>query len=438
MTQKDALEILKFGYSVYLTGEAGSGKTHLLNKYISFLRKKKSEVGITASTGIAATHLGGITIDSWSGLGLRDEITPQEIHLLAQKHYLRNRMQKTKVIIIDEVSMLHGKRLDSINQIVKTVRGDNRPFGGMQVVLTGDFFQLPPVSEEKHNFDYIYKSHVWKEVDPHIIYLSSQYRHTDPKFAQVLSAIRNNSIDENTITFLRQTMEQEIQGGITPTKLYTHNVDVDAINRNELEKIAQESHEYKMIALGSEGLLQTLKRGCLAPEHLVLKKGAQVMFVRNDFKAGYSNGTQGRVLGFDRDNNPIVETYEKRKIHVTQAHWTIMEEDKIRAELIQFPLRLAWAITVHKSQGMTLSSAEIDLSRSFVHGMGYVALSRVRSLRGVKLLGINNLALAVNPEISEFDKYLREASVQETQNLKKMGWLRRFFAKRDFVYYLTS
>ena len=162
------------------------------------------------------------------------------------------------------------------------------------------------------------------------------------------------------------------------------------------------------------------------------------MFVRNNPKQGYFNGTVGKVTGFDRNNLPIIETYERKKIHVEKAHWTIVEENKIRAELMQLPLRLAWAITVHKSQGMTLSCAEIDLSKSFVHGMGYVALSRVRSLKGVRLLGINNLALSVNPEITDFDKSLRKKSIREAEDLKTMGWLKRFFAKRKFVYYLTS
>ncbi len=437
MTQKDALEIVELGYSVYLTGEAGSGKTYLLNKFISFLQKKHAHVGITASTGIAATHLGGRTIDSWSGLGMRDDIALAQIHQLAQKPSLRKRIQKTKVLIIDEVSMIHGKRLDAIDQICRVIKGINAPFGGMQIVLTGDFFQLPPVSEERRNFDYVYKSRVWQEMNPHILYLESQYRQTDPQFNDVLYAIRNNCVSDHTIALLRQTMGQEIEGGITPTKLYTHNIDVDAINQGELNKIMQEPHVYNMEAHGNEEVVGALKRGCLAPERLVLKKGAQVMFVRNNFEAGYSNGTVGKVIGFEK-NMPIVETYDKKRIVVTPIQWTVTEEEKVYAELVQVPLRLAWAITIHKSQGMTLSCAEVDLSKSFVHGMGYVALSRVRSLKGIKLLGINQLALQVNPEITEYDKHLRHASIQEVHKLKKMGWIKKFFARRKYSYFLTS
>lgn len=438
MLQKHALEILKLGYNVYLTGEAGSGKTYLLNKFISFLKKYKVEVAITASTGIAATHLGGVTIDSWSGLGMRDDISQSEIIFLSKNHHLQKRIKKTKVLIIDEISMLHGKRLDSMDRICKAIRGNDLPFGGIQVILCGDFFQLPPVSDNRSNFDYVYKSKIWKEMNPHILYLESQYRQTDPVFNDVLSAIRNNKVDDDTKRILMQTSTQVFKGSIIPTKLYTHNIDVDLINNNQLDEIKNEPYEYTMVSVGHENLINALKRGCLAPENLILKKGAQVMFVRNNYKRGYFNGTIGRVINFDRNNNPIVETYEKKKITVEKASWNIMEDNKISAEIIQYPLRLAWAITVHKSQGMTLSVAEIDLSKSFVPGMGYVALSRVKSIKGVKLLGMNETALKVDVEIIEFDKTLRARSNEEVTNYKNTSWLSKFFGKRKYVYYLTS
>lgn len=438
MLQKEALNILKLGYNVYLTGEAGSGKTYLLNKFISFLKKYKTEVAITASTGIAATHLGGTTIDSWSGMGMRDDVDQADIINICQNHHLQKRIKKTKVLIIDEVSMLHGKRLDVVDKICKKIKGNNLPFGGIQIILCGDFFQLPPVSEKRFNYDYIFKSEIWKKMNPHILYLESQYRQTDPIFNDVLSAIRNNKVDQNIKNILYKTSNQEFNGSIIPTKLYTHNIDVDMINKNQLDQIKNESHFYEMVSLGHENLINALKRGCLAPENLVLKKGAQVMFVRNNYKHGFFNGTIGRVINFDKNNNPIIETYEKKKIIVEKTSWSIMEDNKIIAEIIQYPLRLAWAITVHKSQGMTLSIAEIDLSKSFVHGMGYVALSRVKSLKGVRLLGLNETALKVDSEIIEFDKTLQQKSQQEVEVLKNMSWLHKFFAKRKYVYYLTS
>ena len=438
MTQKEALQILKLGYSVYLTGEAGSGKTYLLNKFISFLRKQKAEVAITASTGIAATHLGGVTIDSWSGLGIRDDVSQSDIVHISQNRHLQNRIKKTKVLIIDEISMLHGKRLDSMDKICRTIKGNNLPFGGIQLVMCGDFFQLPPVSDRRENYDYVFKSRVWREINPHILYLSSQHRQTSGELNTVLTAIRNNQVDEHIKNMLRQTANQQFDERIIPTKLYTHNIDVDAINKNQLDQIQQEPHIYEMVSVGHENIVGMLKRGCLAPETLILKKGAQVMFVRNNYRAGYFNGTIGKVIGFNKNNDPIVETYERLKITVEKNSWNIMEDRKTVAEIIQYPLRLAWAITVHKSQGMTLSVAEIDLSKSFVRGMGYVALSRVKSLRGVRLLGLNEIALQVDPEITQFDKILRQKSNQEVEDLKNSSWLNIFFEKRKYIYYLTS
>jgi len=181
-----------------------------------------------------------------------------------------------------------------------------------------------------------------------------------------------------------------------------------------------------------------MKRTCLAPEKLELKKGAFVMFEKNNYNKGYVNGTLGRVNSFDKNDDPIVESLSKKRITVEPESWTITDDNKIIAQITQIPLRLAWAITVHKSQGMTLDSAEIDLSRSFIEGMGYVALSRVKSLKGLRLLGINQMALRVNPEVSEFDRHLDKLSIETARNLKKMGWIGRYIKKCKYMYKLTS
>lgn len=438
MTQKEALEIMKMGHNVFLTGEPGTGKTYVLTKYIEFLRKKDIPVGITASTGIAATHIDGVTIDSWSGLGIRDEITDKDLETLKHKFHLRKRLQKAKVLIIDEVSMISGKRLDMVDRILKSLRNDNKPFGGLQVILTGDLFQLPPVSEDRNNIDFIFNAKAWLDLDLRICYLTAAYRHKDEKFLQVLLAIRENKVDEGVVEILRQTASQTFVNKIIPAKLYTHNIDVDAINNNELEKLEDEPHEFYMQILGEEKLTAALKNTCLAPEVLRLKKNAVVMFVRNNFEQGYVNGTMGKVAGFNHNGDPVVQMYSGKKVTVTPAHWTILDGEKTIAQLTQLPLRLAWAITVHKSQGMTLDAAELDLRKSFLLGMGYVALSRVRSLSGLKLLGFNDLALKVHPQISEFDKYLVELSAETAKNLQNMSFVKKWMKKRKFMYYLTS
>lgn len=438
MLQKEALEIMKMGYNIYLTGEAGTGKTYILNTYINFLKSKHIPVGITASTGIAATHLDGVTIDSWSGLGIRDDLTDTDIRELSGKFHLKKRLLNTKVLIIDEISMIHGGRFDAIDKLLRNIRGNNIPFGDLQVILCGDLFQLPPVSQNKNNIDFIFKSKAWQDLDLSICYLHEAKRHTDRELLQILQDIRQNQVSQTTLDKLLDTAKQTVSQTNVGTKLYTHNIDVDAINKGELDKIEDEPHIYNMTFLGPEKLIETMKKTCLAPEVLELKKNALVMFVRNNYKKGYVNGTLGKVAGFNGNGDPIIHTLDNRKIQVEQASWTLMDGDKIVAQLTQVPLRLAWAITIHKSQGMTLDAAEIDLSKSFIEGMGYVALSRVKSLKGLKLLGINDMAFRVNREVSEIDKNLISISKETVVNLKKMGLIRRWLKKREFMYKLTS
>ena len=438
MTQKEALEIMKMGYNVFLTGEPGTGKTYVLSKYIEFLRKKNIPIGVTASTGIAATHLDGVTIDSWSGLGIRDELSDSDLETLKHKFHLAQRLQKTKVLIIDEVSMISGKRLDLVDLILRNIRGKNLPFGGLQLILSGDLFQLPPVSTDRNKIDFLFSSKAWRNLDLRICYLTKAFRQKDRELLDILMSIRESKVDQNIIDKLRQTGTNTFKNQITPAKLYTHNIDVDAINSQELEKLEGEQHEFNMIALGNEKLTTVLKNTCLAPEVLKMKKKALVMFVRNNYSDGYVNGSMGKVKGFDNNGDPVVELFSGKKVTVAPTHWTIMDGNKIIAQITQIPLRLAWAITVHKSQGMTLDVAELDLSKSFLLGMGYVALSRVRSLSGLRLLGFNEMALKVNPHVSEFDKYLLELSTETTKNLGKLGFLKKWLKKRKFMYFLTS
>lgn len=157
MTQDEAMDLLKMGHNVFLTGPAGSGKTYLLNKYIEYLKEKEVSVGITASTGIAATHLNGMTIHSWSGIGIKDKLEKQDINDLKNRIYLQIRFSLVKVLIIDEISMLHGYRLDMVDQVCRAFKTGSEPFGGLQVVMCGDFFQLPPVARDGEDDSFVYK-----------------------------------------------------------------------------------------------------------------------------------------------------------------------------------------------------------------------------------------------------------------------------------------
>lgn len=433
MTQEEALDILKLGHNVYLTGAAGSGKTFLLNTYVNFLKNKGVEAGITASTGIAATHMNGITIHSWSGLGIRDALTNKDLFGLSKKRHLVRRFEKTNVLIIDEVSMLHSFRLDLVDRICKMFKQNARPFGGMQAVLCGDFFQLPPISKNDKEVNFIDKSQIWQKMNLKVCYLDEQHRHNDSVLTQVLNDIRTSTVGKQTLEPLRKRYKKIVAGAETPTKLYTHNIDVDLINDRELEKLPEKVKVYSMDSKGNASLAEMLKRSCLAPWELKLKKGAVVMFVKNNFEKGYVNGTLGKVSGFNGENLPIIKTLQGKEITASPESWRIEEEGKVKAEIKQIPLRLAWAITVHKSQGMTLDAAEIDLSKSFVEGMGYVALSRVRSLEGLRLMGLNDIALKINKEILALDKWLIEASESSIRELGTLTTAEKEERQKEFL-----
>lgn len=434
MTQNEALEILKMGHNVFLTGPAGSGKTHTLKAFIEYLKENNIPTAITASTGIAATHLGGVTIHSWSGLGIRDNLTSADLENLESKPYLFKRYEQVKVLIIDEISMLHHFRFDLLNTLGKVFKRSLLPFGGIQVVLCGDFFQLPPVSRPNEPEAYFaYRSKVWGEMDLKICYLEEQHRQSDDSFLGLLNDIRQNNVTEDTLELLKERYMKDPVSFSNPTKLSTHNVDVDSINDTHLLSIGGDARTFTMLTKGKAGIVETLIKSCLAPQNLILKIGAKVMFVKNNFEKNYVNGTLGIVESFDEAGYPIVKITGEKLITALPESWIIEEDGKMKAEIKQIPLRLAWAITVHKSQGMSLDAAEIDLSKSFAPGMGYVALSRVRSLGGIKLTGFNNRALMIHPEVLEIDQDLKERSKECLIYLEDLGRKEIEKRQKEFV-----
>src|SRR3989338_3727183 len=332
MTQQDALHILKTGVNVFLTGSAGSGKTFVLNQFIDYLKARGVSVAVTATTGVAATHMQGMTIHSWSGLGIRDKLTDRDIDDMEEKKYLWDRFDKTKVLIIDEISMMHGYRLDMIDRVCKAFKRNELPFGVIQVVLCGDFFQLPPVtreiSEEKTTHS-PYTASSWKSANFTVCYLTEQHRQSDLEFLDVLNGIRTGNINERVLAPLRTRYKKQIENSLEPTKLYTHNIDVDTINEEALKKIDSDVHVFEMTSRGRDGLVESLKKSVLAHSKLRLKVGAQVMFVKNNFEEGFANGTRGVIESFRDDGIPLVRTIHRKLIPAEIMDWTIEENGKI-------------------------------------------------------------------------------------------------------------
>lgn len=420
MTQDQALEVMKTGVNVFLTGAPGTGKTHTINAYIEHLRSHAIEPSITASTGIAATHIGGRTIHSFIGIGVVDYMDEYVIDMIMQRETLYKKLLATKILIIDEVSMLDAKVLDKINVILKGVRKSQEAFGGVQIIFVGDFFQLPPVSKGDEIKKFAYESAAWREAKPLVCYLEKQYRQREETLSDLLLSIRNKTLGDVHLKLLEERISasQNLEEDTEITRLHTHNLNVDAVNDKKLAQIDGKAFTYEMTTTGSAARVESLQKSCLAPKELKLKVGARVMFVKNATDGSYVNGSIGIVSFLSRDTIKVL-LKNGRNIEVEESEWVMEDDGKVRARLVQYPLRLAWAITVHKSQGMSLDEAVMSLGGTFEYGQGYVALSRVRSLQGLYLLDYNQIALEVHGGVYSQDKAFREYSEMIAEKLSK-------------------
>ena len=349
MTQAEAFSILKTGVNVFLTGEPGSGKTHTVNRLVAYLRERGIEPAITASTGIAATHIGGMTIHSWSGIGIKTNLDKYDLSKIASNKYIAKRIRRTKILIIDEVSMLSAETLSMIDAVCRAIRESPEPFGGMQIVLVGDFFQLPPIvngvkTEARDSLQdalmkeplarFAYGSSAWTRANPVVCYLTEQYRQDDSDFLSILSAIRSNAFDDDHLRHI-ETRKIELRSAPDGVpKFFSHNVDVDRVNNETLAKLSGEPRAFAMFSQGPDALVAALKKGCLSPETLYLKIGAAVMCTKNNPKKGFANGTLGTVLGFDKASEyPVVKIRSGKIIEVEPIAWTMEENGKMRARI---------------------------------------------------------------------------------------------------------
>jgi len=436
MKQKTALEILKAGKNVFLTGSAGTGKTYLLNKYIKYLDNRKIKPVVLAPTGIAASHINGMTIHSFFGLGVKEKVNDGYINFLIQQKFIQNRLSRLKVLIIDEVSMISPDLFETIDRILRKFTGSSEPFGGVQIVLSGDFFQLPPISKSLREERFIWQTALWGQSELKVCYLTDKYRQDDQKLIQILDEIRGGHVSEDSMNVFRSCYKREFKDGFEITRLYTHNADVDSINEQELGLLEGEEVVYDSENGGAKKHQERIFKTSLVSPELKVKIGALVIFVKNNYEKGFINGTLGKVVDFDYNTGaPVVELFSGRKIVAHKMQWEV-ENDKgrIQATVKQVPLRLAWALTVHKSQGMTLDAAEIDLSKTFEVGQGYVALSRVKSIEGLRLMGLNDVALMVDQAVLGNDGNIQEESDSNAKELEDFSKEERDKMFHDFVF----
>lgn len=403
MTQSQALDILKKQTcNVFLTGQPGSGKSYLTNQYIDWMLDNSKDFAVTASTGIAAINVSGKTLHSF--MGVRDDkpLTEDDVQDILDNSNTLMRYQHTDVLIIDEISMVSAQLFANLNILAQFVRGNKEPFGGIRIIAVGDFYQLPPVKG-----DYCFISEAWTGGNFAFCNITEQHRTSDTLFIDILAGIRAGVLTDEHKDHIRARLVDDVSDLHGVVRLDTHNSKVDEINDMKLKRLTTPPKTYNMSESGDERYVAQLKKNSLSPEKLILKVGARVIFTRNDFEQRWVNGTQGEVIELTSEGVVVRIFSNDLEVKVSRMDWEYANgygrNKKVVASISQLPLRLAWAITIHKSQGMTLDQAVIDVSRVFATGQAYVAISRVRSLDGVYLQGkLTKGFLSVDESVKEF------------------------------------
>lgn len=408
--QSKILNAVLSGKNVFFTGSAGTGKSFLLKKIISALPPDVTMA--TASTGVAACHIGGITLHQFAGIGL-GTATLEKCFQLASRPSVTSVWRKTKHLVIDEISMVDGDFFDKIEAVARHVRRTERPFGGIQLILCGDFFQLPPVSKtEKAKF--CFQSEAWQKCVHFNYELQTVHRQKDEVFVKILNSIRIGRVTDNIVNTLKETAKQQIESnGVLATRLCSHVKEADEINEFQLNELKGEIKTYT--AVDSDGTMTNmLDQHLPVPGKLLLKVGAQVMLLKNiNVSSGLVNGARGVVTDF-KNNIPIIQLRSGTQYEAKIEKWTIKTTSGALVHRKQIPLKLAWAFSIHKSQGLTLDCVEMCLSRVFDAGQSYVALSRAQSLQSLRILDFNSQQVWANTAVLEFYRKFRR-NLQEME-----------------------
>lgn len=422
--------------NIFLTGKAGTGKTTLLRKIKETSSKK---IVIVAPTGVAAMNAKGVTINSFfqlpPGSFFPGDISLENLQsgilsissMVSDLSYTREKTKlfnELELLVIDEVSMVRCDLLDVIDAILRTVRKNNLPFGGVQVLLIGDLYQLPPVTKREdwaflnraYASPYFFEALVIRRNPLLQIELTNVFRQTEPEFINILNDIRNNRINENNLSVLNQRYEPSFSASneLNPIIITSHNAEANTINKEKLDELQGQEYTFEGEISGEFRDLNLQ-----AEQSLKLKEGAQIMFIKNDTgdNRKFYNGKIGKVKSII-DGEIIISFPQEEDLLLEKSSWqsfeykTDTEEAIVQqqvGEFSQYPIKLAWAVTIHKSQGLTFDSAIIDAGKSFVAGQVYVALSRVRTLQGLILKSkISTESLRSNPEVLNYMKPAKE------------------------------
>lgn len=418
--QARAFEIVKAGSNVFLTGPAGSGKSFLLATICAHAAATGKHLALTALTGCAALLLGNQakTLHSWAGVGIAVEPAHVLVSQMNTRYYLKNRWRKTDILVIDEVSMLTPDFFEKLDVIGRAIRRKAQPFGGIQLILCGDFFQLPPVSRGVSGEiagRFVFECATWAACGLRPAVLTQIARQKDPLFQTILNECRVGKPSETTVAALKSRTNLDWKSRvIKPTLLFSRNADVNTINEKNIAALKKPLRAYKATTLlvpGEEDvptgdklshLLSRLDNDSSYSPTLELCEGAQVMLLANlDVSKGLVNGSRGVIVDFRADGVPIVQFLHGEPLAIAPHTWTSPDHSGVHRQ--QIPLRVAYAITIHKSQGATLDCALVDIgSSTFECGQAYVALSRVKDMESLYIFTLDSSKIRAHPTVVAF------------------------------------
>lgn len=399
LDQQNALKLLQGRDNIFLTGAAGSGKSFLLKEYL-----KNKDVPVLASTGAAAILVGGRTFHSFFGLGIMEGGIEATVQRASKNKKLMKRIKKTTEIVIDEVSMLSGATLRAADLIAKQASSSMAPWGGMRVIVVGDFSQLPPVNPFSRQKEWAFQDPVWKESQFTPVVLKKMMRTSDAEFLEILRRIRHGVVDEKVEQFLDSRTKIQPSGNFT--RLFPHRADVDSYNLQQLEEIDQEVHTFTTVYSGKEVDIERFKKHSPIADVIHLKKEALVMIRQNDPVGRWVNGSLGRVQAITNSSLKI-KLNSGRTVELEKMDFTLLDADGNPAvSATNFPVTLAWAMTIHKAQGATLDQMHVDLRKIWEPGQAYVALSRVREPEGLFIEGWGKKSIFCDPDVFAFHKSL--------------------------------
>lgn len=396
--QKIAFEVLQSGENVFVTGGAGSGKSFLIRHFMRELNPK--EFPTLASTGAAAVLLGGRTFHSFFGLGIMEGGKHATLDRVINDKRVMRRLKEVEGIVIDEISMIPAAAFEVAEELARHARESSLPWGGLRIIVVGDFAQLPPVTRSGPR-DWSFLSPTWEKSGFQIVELTHNQRTWDVGFLDVLADVRKGSVTERVREFLESRVREhdEMDEGL---RLFPRRDQSEIFNQKKLAQINETEVRIPSIYLGEEKFVEALKKNSPLPGELVIKIGCKVMFVQNDPQKRWVNGTRGTVVEIEADKI-TVEKGSWRHVTVEKSQFALQNADgNVVASVINFPLALAYATTIHKSQGATLDEIWVDLSRLWEPGQAYVALSRLRNGEGLKLLGWNTKSFITDPQVTHF------------------------------------